>query len=36
MYCRVSYSRLGLESDAKVQTLLIVLFMIRGGVKVDW
>ena len=26
-YCRVSYSMLGLESDAKVQTLLICLFM---------
>ena len=27
-YCRVSYSMLGLESDAKVQTRLICLFMI--------
>jgi hypothetical protein len=28
-YCRVSYSMLGLESDAKVQTRLIFLFIIR-------
>ena len=27
MYCRVSYSRLGLESDVKVQTLVICLVM---------
>ncbi len=33
VYCRVSYLMLGLESDAKVQTLLICLFMC--AVEVD-
>jgi hypothetical protein len=32
-YCRVSYSTLGLESDGKVQTRLICLFM--SAVEVD-
>jgi hypothetical protein len=27
VYCRVSYSMLGLESEAKLQTLLVCLFM---------
>ena len=30
MYCRVSYSMLGLESDEKVQTLLMLLVHVSG------
>ena len=32
VYCRVSYSRLGLESEAKLQTRVICLFMSPGEV----
>ncbi len=39
VYCRVSYSMLGMESDSKVQTRMICLFILVGveqSVKLTW